>query len=138
MLFPGMFVSISTGDTRALSEITIWALRIYMAAIFMMGLQISCQQTFIAFGNSKISAFLAVFRKIIVLIPLIYILPMILEDDVFAVFLAEPIADVIAVATTVTLFYKEFKEAATANGSIRGFVFPFAFSYNKYGDNDAK
>ena len=76
----------------------------------MMGLQISCQQTFIAFGNSKISAFLAVFRKIIVLIPLIYILPMILEDDVFAVFLAEPIADVIAVATTVTLFYKEFKK----------------------------
>ena len=109
MLFPGMFVSILTGDP-ALSEITIWALRIYMATIFMMGLQISCQQTFIAFGNSKISAFLAVFRKIIVLIPLIYILPMILEDDVFAVFLAEPIADVIAVATTVTLFYKEFKK----------------------------
>lgn len=109
MLFPGMFVSIFTGDP-ALSEITIWALRIYMAAIFMMGLQISCQQTFIAFGNSKISSFLAVFRKIIVLIPLIYILPMILEDDVFAVFLAEPIADVIAVATTVTLFYKEFKK----------------------------
>nr|WP_218915100.1 MATE family efflux transporter [Amedibacillus dolichus] len=109
MLFPGMFVSIFTGDP-ALSEITIWALRIYMATIFMMGLQISCQQTFIAFGNSKISAFLAVFRKIIVLIPLIYILPMILEDDVFAVFLAEPIADVIAVATTVTLFYKEFKK----------------------------
>lgn len=109
MLFPRMFVSIFTGDP-ALSEITIWALRIYMAAIFMMGLQISCQQTFIAFGNSKISAFLAVFRKIIVLIPLIYILPMILEDDVFAVFLAEPIADVIAVATTVTLFYKEFKK----------------------------
>lgn len=109
MLFPGMFVSIFTGDP-VLSEITIWALRIYMAAIFMMGLQISCQQTFIAFGNSKISAFLAVFRKIIVLIPLIYILPMILEDDVFAVFLAEPIADVIAVATTVTLFYKEFKK----------------------------
>ena len=109
MLFPGMFVSIFTGDP-ALSEITIWALRIYMAAIFMMGLQISCQQTFIAFGNSKISAFLAVFRKIIVLIPLIYILPMILKDDVFAVFLAEPIADVIAVATTVTLFYKEFKK----------------------------
>ena len=109
MLFPGMFVSIFTGDP-ALSEITIWALRIYMAAIFMMGLQISCQQTFIAFGNSKISAFLAVFRKIIVLIPLIYILPMILEDDVFAVFLAEPIADVIAVPTTVTLFYKEFKK----------------------------
>ena len=81
-----------------------------MATIFLMGLQISCQQTFIAFGNSKISSFLAVFRKIIVLIPLIYILPHFLSNQVNAVFLAEPIADTIAVLTTVTLFYLEFKK----------------------------
>ena len=73
-----------------------------------MGAQIACQQTFIAFGNSKISAFLAMFRKIIVLIPLIYILPVFLEDNVQAVFLAEPIADVIAVA--LILFRKNFKK----------------------------
>ena len=81
-----------------------------MAAVLLMGLQVSCQQTFIAFGNSKVSAFLAVFRKIIVLIPLIFILPMFMENDVQAVFMAEPIADVIAVCTTLTLFVIEFKK----------------------------
>ena len=76
-----------------------------------MGAQIACQQTFIAFGNSKISAFLAMFRKIIVLIPLIYILPVFLEDHVQAVFLAEPIADAIAVTFTAILFSIQFKKA---------------------------
>ena len=102
-LFPGMFVAIFTNDPE-LTELTTWALRIYMAGLVVFGAQIGCQQTFIAFGNSKISAFLAMFRKIIVLIPLIYILPIFMEDNVLAVFLAEPIADIIAVLTTVTLF----------------------------------
>ena len=103
MIFPSLFVAIFTSDPQ-LTEITIWALRIYMAGVLLMGIQISCQQTFIAFGNSKKSAFLAVFRKILVLIPLIYILPMFISDQVFAVFLAEPIADTIAVLTTSTMF----------------------------------
>ena len=109
MIFPSLFVAIFTSDPQ-LTEITIWALRIYMAGVLLMGIQISCQQTFIAFGNSKKSAFLAVFRKILVLIPLIYILPMFLSDQVFAVFLAEPIADTIAVLTTSTMFYFEMKK----------------------------
>lgn len=108
MIFPSLFVAIFTSDPQ-LTEITIWALRIYMAGVLLMGIQISCQQTFIAFGNSKKSAFLAVFRKILVLIPLIYILPMFILDQVFAVFLAEPIADTIAVLTTSTMFYFEMK-----------------------------
>lgn len=108
MLVPGLFVAIFTSDPQ-LTEITIWTLRIYMAGVLLMGIQISCQQTFIAFGNSKKSAFLAVFRKILVLIPLIYILPMFISDQVFAVFLAEPIADTIAVLTTSTMFYFEMK-----------------------------
>lgn len=108
MIFPSLFVAIFTSDPQ-LTEITIWALRIYMAGVLLMGIQISCQQTFIAFGNSKKSAFLAVFRKILVLIPLIYILPMFISDQVFAVFLAEPIADTIAVITTSTMFYFEMK-----------------------------
>ena len=108
-LCPSSFVAIFTNEPQ-LSEITVWALRIYMAAVLLMGIQVSCQQTFIAFGNSKISAFLAVFRKIIVLIPLIFILPQFMQDDVFAVFLAEPIADTIAVITTATLFAFEFKK----------------------------
>lgn len=109
LLFPGLFVAIFTNDTE-LAEITCWALRIYMSTVLLMGIQISCQQSFIAFGNSKISAFLAVLRKMLLLIPLIYILPMLIPDKVFAVFLAEPIADTIAVATTAILFYREFKK----------------------------
>ena len=108
-LCPSSFVAIFTNEPQ-LSEITVWALRIYMAAVLLMGIQVSCQQTFIAFGNSKISAFLAVFRKIIVLIPLIFILPLFMQDDVLAVFLAEPIADTIAVLTTATLFTFEFRK----------------------------
>ena len=108
-LFPSLFVAIFTNEPQ-LTEITVWALRIYMGAIILMGIQVSCQQTFIALGNSKISAFLAVFRKIIVLIPLIFILPLFMQDDVLAVFLAEPIADTIAVLTTATLFTFEFRK----------------------------
>ncbi len=107
-LAPSAFVAVFTSDPE-LSELACWALRIYMAAVALMGLQVSCQQTFIAFGNSKTSAFLAIFRKILVLIPLIFLLPTFIEDKVFAVFLAEPIADVIAVMTTVTLFFREMK-----------------------------
>lgn len=109
LLFPGLFVAIFTNDPE-LAEVTCWALRIYMSTVLLMGIQISCQQSFIAFGNSKISAFLAVLRKMLLLIPLIYILPMLIPDKVFAVFLAEPIADTIAVATTAILFYREFKK----------------------------
>ena len=108
-LFPGVFVAIFTNDAE-LAGLAKWALRIYMATMLLMGAQIACQQTFVAFGNSKISAFLAMFRKIIVLIPLIYILPNFMENQVQAVFLAEPIADTIAVATTVTLFSLNFRK----------------------------
>ena len=107
-LTPGIFVAVFTSDPE-LSALASWALRIYMGSVVLMGLQISCQQTFIAFGNSKVSAFLAIFRKILVLIPLIYILPAFLSDKAMAVFLAEPIADFIAVATTVTMFTFSFK-----------------------------
>lgn len=108
MFFPGMFASVFTNKT-ALIEMASWALRIYMFMVILMGVQISCQQTFIALGNAKISVFLALFRKIIVLIPMIYILPTFISDKVFAIFLAEPISDFIAVSMTVILFYKEYK-----------------------------
>ena len=112
-LAPSVLVSVFTSDPQ-LSELSQWALRIYMAGVVLMGLQLSCQQSFIAFGNAKISSFLAIFRKILVLIPLIYILPMFLSDNVQAVFLAEPIADAIAVTTTVTLFMINFKKMQKA------------------------
>ncbi|MEG0329647.1 MAG: MATE family efflux transporter [Longicatena sp.] len=109
MIAPQIFTAIFTNDV-ALTQTSIWAMRIYMAGSLLMGAQLACQQTFIALGNAKTSAFLAMFRKILVLIPLIYILPMIFKDKVMAVFLAEPIADTLAVLTTIVLFVIEFKK----------------------------
>ena len=83
-----------------------------MAANCLFAAQIACHQTFVALGNAKSSLFLAALRKIILLIPLIYILPAILPvAKTDAVFLAEPVADVLAVATTVTLFFFQFRAA---------------------------
>lgn len=109
MCFPHIFTMMFTSDPE-LTSITIWALRIYMFGCLLFGAQIACQQAFIALGNAKTSAFLAMFRKIIVLIPLIYILPNFFEDQVFAVFLAEPIADFLAVITTTSMFIYSFRK----------------------------
>ena len=109
MFVPQLFISIFTSDPQ-LADFTRWAIRIYMAVSLLHGIQISCQQTFIALGNAKTSVFLALLRKVILLIPLIYILPYFLADKVFAVFLAEPVADFIAVSTTATLFYRQYKK----------------------------
>ncbi|MBW5396591.1 MATE family efflux transporter [Brachyspira pilosicoli] len=109
IFFPYLFVRIFTSD-ETLINYSIWALRIYMASSLILGAQAACQQTFVALGNAKISAFLAILRKVILLIPLIFILPIFVENKVMAVLLAEPIADIIAVLTTVTMFYIFFKK----------------------------
>ena len=87
---------------------TTWALRIYMAGIFSIGFQISCQQSFMALGQAKVSLLLACLRKIILLIPLIFILPIFFENKVFAVFLAEPVSDIVAAAVTTITFLTQF------------------------------
>ena len=114
MFVPQLFISIFTSDPQLAGLLTpafgALASRIYMAVSLLHGIQISCQQTFIALGNAKTSVFLALLRKVILLIPLIYILPYFLADKVFAVFLAEPVADFIAVSTTATLFYRQYKK----------------------------
>ena len=107
MLFPRNVVSIFAEEVE-LINLSAWALRIYMGGSVLMGIQMACQQTFIALGNAKTSTFLALYRKILILIPLIFILPIFIENKVFAVFLAEPIADIIAVLTTMTLFFRYF------------------------------
>lgn len=106
---PGLLVSVFTNDP-GLKGITEGALRVYAGGMLLMGAQIACQQSFIALGNARTSAFLAMYRKIILLIPLIFILPYFFQDKVFAVFLAEPVADVIAVGTTCVLFARFFKK----------------------------
>lgn len=106
---PSLFAGMFTSDPQLLSYAAS-VMKIYMAASCIFGAQIACQQTFLSLGKAGISVFLAVLRKIILLIPLIYILPVFLEDQVFAVFLAEPVADTLAVATTVTLFTITFRK----------------------------
>ena len=107
MFFPQVFASIFTAN-KELVEYSSWALRIYMAGIFSTGFQISCQQSFMALGQAKVSLLLACLRKIILLIPLIFILPHFLPDKVFAVFLAEPVSDILAAAATTITFLTLF------------------------------
>ncbi len=102
-LFPQIFVSIFN-DSVELMDTTVWALRIYMAVSGLFGIQMAVQQVFVSLGQAKISLFIACLRKIILLIPLIILLPFFFENKVFAVFLAEPVADFISVMTAATLF----------------------------------
>ena len=103
MLFPDFFVSIFNNKPE-LMEITTWSIEIYFAGMFIFGAQIACQQTFLALGRAKISLFLALLRKVVLLVPLIFILPNFTENGLFGVLLAEPVADIVACATTVISF----------------------------------
>lgn len=118
---PEIFIRIFAKEGTDIMNYSKISLRIYMFSVFIMGIQFACQQAFVALGQAKVSLFLALLRKIILLIPLIYMLPTLIPDNVltsiqqillpvsldnkvFAVFLAEPISDFIAALTTVTLF----------------------------------
>ncbi|MEE0516134.1 MAG: MATE family efflux transporter [Emergencia sp.] len=110
MTWPKLFAGMFTADP-ALLAFTAKALRIYMAVMVLFGIQIACQLTFTALGNAKASITVAVMRKFVLLIPLIYILPKFFaEDRAAAVYLAEPAADVIAVTFTAVLFYFQFRK----------------------------
>ena len=109
-LFPGGFARIFTPDAE-LVAFTAGVLRIYCGALFLMGIQIACQMTFVSIGNAPCSIIVAVLRKFVLLLPLIYLLPHLLADQTRAVFLAEPVADVIAVTGTVILFSSQFRKA---------------------------
>ena len=109
IVFPKLFTGIFTSDA-ALVEYAAWALRIYMAGIFAFGMQICCQQSFMALGQAKVSLLLACLRKIILLIPLIFILPLFFENKVFAVFLAEPVSDILAALITTITFLTQINK----------------------------
>lgn len=110
LLFPQGFAAMFTSDPE-LMIFTRTALRIYMAACVIFGIQIACQMTFNALGNAVESITVAVVRKFVLLIPLIYLMPMLLKgDQAKAVYMAEPIADVIAVMFTACLFFFRFKK----------------------------
>lgn len=113
MVFPQGFAAMFTSEPQLL-EFTRTALRIYMACLLLFGIQISCQMTFTSLGNAKASILVAVMRKFILLIPLIYVLPLIFTaNQTTAVYMAEPIADFMAVTFTAILFAFQFKKAMT-------------------------
>ncbi|MBR5126194.1 MAG: MATE family efflux transporter [Oscillospiraceae bacterium] len=107
MAVPNVFAGIFTSDT-ALVSYTAWALRVFLACGFSVGFQLSCQQAFMALGQAKISLVMALLRKVFLLIPLIFILPNFFADKAFAVFLAEPVSDIIAASVTTFLFFRFF------------------------------
>lgn len=116
-LFPEVFVRIFN-DSEELLNTTVWALRIYMAVSGLFGIQMAVQQTFVSLGQAKLSLFIACLRKIILLIPLILILPLFFENKVFAVFLAEPVADFISVTTAGTLFVLNIRQILAKKAKI--------------------
>ena len=128
MLFAPFVLRMFSNDPNTI-EFTTWAVRIYLFGALFFGAQLACQQTFMACGQAKISLMMAIFRKIILLIPFIYLFPMTIGNTeiavsmsqtvtsfvndapkVFAVFFAEPVSDILAAAVTTTVFYRFYKK----------------------------
>jgi Na+-driven multidrug efflux pump len=113
LLFPRAFASMFTPD-QALLDFTEKVLPIYIFGVGIFGIQIACQMTFVSLGNAPSSVIVAVVRKFVLLLPLIYIVPHFVEDPTLGVYLAEPIADIIAVTFTTILFIFQFRKALRA------------------------
>ena len=109
-LFPGAFAHIFTPNAD-LVAFTVPALRIYCAVLFLFGIQIACQMTFVSIGAAVCSIVVAVLRKFVLLLPLIYLMPCLMADKTMAVYTAEPVADAIAVTCTAILFAFQFRKA---------------------------
>ena len=110
MLFPRAFSSLFTPDT-ALLDFTAPMLRIYFSGMIFFGIQIACQMTFVSLGKAGCSVIVAVVRKFVLILPLIYIMPQLINDPTRGVFTAEPIADITAVTFTAILFAFQFRKA---------------------------
>ena len=109
-LFPGAFAHIFTPNAN-LVAFTVPALRVYCAVLFLFGIQIACQMTFVSIGAAVCSIIVAVLRKFVLLLPLIYLMPHLMADQTMAVYTAEPVADAIAVTCTAILFGVQFRKA---------------------------
>jgi len=110
MAFPSIFAGIFTPDAE-LIEFTSKALRIYCAVLGIFGIQIACQMTFVSTGNAPCSIIVAIVRKFVLLLPLIYLMPQLIENKTIGVYSAEPVADVIAVTFTAILFTIQFRKS---------------------------
>ncbi len=109
MIWPAAVASIFTSDATLITY-TNRSMRVYLAMLLIYGIQVACQYSFVALDQASKAIFLTIWRKIIILIPLIFILPHFVPDAVLGVFLAEPIADTIAVCTTGPMFYFYYRK----------------------------
>ena len=110
MLFPQVFAGIFTPDATLL-DFTAKALRIYCAGLGLFGIQIACQMAFVSLGQALCSMTVAIMRKFVLLLPLIYLMPVLISDKTMGVYMAEPVADVLAVTFTAILFFIVFRKA---------------------------
>jgi len=110
MLFPRVFAGIFTPDPTLL-DFAAGALRVYCGVLAIFGIQIACQMTFVSLGKAVCSITVAVVRKFVLLLPLIYIMPNLMADKTMAVYTAEPVADFLAVTFTAILFTFQFRKA---------------------------
>lgn len=106
MLFTSTIARLFTNDAELLA-FTVPAMRVYLMMIVAIGIQTSCQQSFLATGQAKISLFLAMLRKVILLMPLAILFGEI--GGASGIFIAEPVADFIAATTTFIIFMKRRK-----------------------------
>lgn len=114
MVFPKNIIAIFTNNT-VLREYSVTPLRTYLCLLCIYGIQVACQYSFVALDQAKTAIFLTIWRKIILLIPLIFLLPQIVPNPTIGVFLAEPIADFVAVCTTGSLFYRYYRRTLKRN-----------------------
>jgi len=110
MLWPQFFAGLFTSDATLLPYAA-KMLRIYYFGMIFFGIQMACQMTFISLGNAKASIIVAIVRKFVLILPLIYIMPMLIADKAVGVFMAEPVSDFTAVTFTAILFFFQFRKA---------------------------
>ncbi len=130
MFAPKVFVLLFSNNLE-LTQISVWALRIYMAVSIIFGIQIACQQTFIALNQAGVSIFLAILRKVILLIPFIFILPHIIPDQFAAFFIPQHIQEILAGYDVPKVFSVFFAEPVSDTIAVTVTAFMFAFRFNK-------
>lgn len=109
MCCPRLFPAIFTSDPSLL-DFTAGVIRTYFFGVGIFGIQVACQMTFVSLGESLASVTVAVMRKFVLLLPLIYLVPHLSGDPLYGVYLAEPIADIVAVTFTAVLFAFRFRK----------------------------
>ena len=118
-IVPQLFLGLFSSDA-ALIALGTGPLRVYMLGYFFMGAQLACQQTFLGLGEAKISMFIALLRKVILLLPLSLVIPQVFGalglSQLLGLYVAEPVSDIISASTCTILFFaiewKKLKPAA--------------------------